>query len=459
MLLLAMLMPVVLRAQADNYVIIQQNATGCNQYTWARNGQTYTAAGVYTFVEHDTVYLLNLALGHEVDTTIGPIAAGCFYDWGTMHITQTGIYDSTFTSTEGCDSVVTLMVNINPTRNVDITDTICGEYYDYGFNIRNMDTTLYMDTAAVKDTTIDGCNYHITLALHIAPIKYHPSPIDTLVICDRYTFKLSNLLQTTISITEDLDTNTNAVSHDPRLKAVFHPRTLEKCYDSTTFFHFEINKSSAAEQNIVNCGPLQVYVGDTSFYFTFSRQQKHTLTKGNAVKCDSVITLNVHIDSIPVVTITGNLSVSPNSDVTLHANSNQSNTTFMWNNKPSDNNDTYTIQNVTSNTDVSLTGTNPTTKCTSTSYVTILCNVGINEAEAGHVKVFPNPAATVVNVESDNNIQMLAIYNAMGQQVYSRDNMGTKATLDITRFANGVYTMQVMMENGNKATRTMIVNK
>lgn len=463
MLFLAVMMPFTMHAQTDNWTVIQKDTTVCDQYTWALNGQTYTATGVYTFVDNDTIYILNLTRGHHVDTTIAtPLAMGCYYDWDTMHITQTGTYEQTFKTVENCDSTVHILVNITSTRNVTVTDTICGSYNNWGFSIVNTDTNAYLDTNAVRDTAIEGCNHHISVALHIAPVKYHPSPIDTLVYCDRYTLKLTNLENVGITITETTDTNTDAISRRAKYDTIFHPRTLEKCYDSTTFFHVVINKSSNVTESITNCGPLHIEIGGKPYDFTYSTSKEIQKVGGpnaNAAGCDSNMTLHITIHPIPVVTISGNLSVNPNTDVTLTANSDQSNTVFAWNGNSANNAETYTIPNVTSNTDVSLTGTNPSTKCAYTTHVTILCNVGINEAEAANINVYPNPTVNAVTVESANNITTLTIYNAMGQQVYNQSNMGNKATLDLSRFNNGIYTMQMVMDNGTKGTRTIIVNK
>lgn len=463
MLILAVLMPFAMHAQADNWTVIQKDTTVCDQYTWALNGQTYTATGVYTFAGNDTIRVLNLTVGHVADTTItAPITVGCYYDWGTMHITQTGAYEQIFRTTENCDSTVRILVNITSTRNVTVHDTLCGSYSGWGLNIVNTDRNAYMDTTITKDSTIEGCNHHISVALRIAPVKYHPSPIDTLVYCDKYTLKLTSLENVGITITETMDTNTDVISLRAKYDTIFHPRTLEKCYDSTTFFHVVINKSSNIINSITNCGPLHIEVGGNPYDFTYSTTEEIKKVGGpnaNAVGCDSNVTLHVTINPIPVITISGDLNVSPNTDVTLTANSNQNNTVFAWNGNSANNAETYTIPNVTSNIDVSLTGTNPTTKCTYTTYVTILCNVGISEAETANINVYPNPAATTVNVESDNNIKTLTIYNALGQQVYNQNNMGNKATLDISHFVNGTYIMQMIMDNGTKAARTMIVNK
>jgi uncharacterized repeat protein (TIGR03803 family) len=94
-------------------------------YTW--EGEEYAEAGTYTEVYNtiygcDSIRELNLdfyPVYNESDEV--QICNGESYTFGTQTLTETGEYVETFESTHGCDSVVTLTLNV---FNVDTSVTI-----------------------------------------------------------------------------------------------------------------------------------------------------------------------------------------------------------------------------------------------------------------------------------------------------------------------------------------------
>ena len=63
-------------------------------------------------------------------------------------------------------------------------------------------------------------------------------------------------------------------------------------------------------------------------------------------------------------------------------------------------------------------------------------NIDINTAE--NFCIYPNPAANIVNVKTDNNYE-LAIFNTTGEEVkHIYANQGTMA-IDISDLPNGMY--------------------
>ena len=84
----------------------------CDSYIW-RDGVTYTASTtspVFTTPSGslcDSVYRLNLALGHSVTSAFNQIASD-YYQWDDTLIRTSGTYTRAFSTVDGCDSVVTL---------------------------------------------------------------------------------------------------------------------------------------------------------------------------------------------------------------------------------------------------------------------------------------------------------------------------------------------------------------
>lgn len=94
------------------------NATFCPGSSYTFNGQTYTQPGVYTdtltsVAGCDSIVQLNLSYVtnsvHNVSATICP---GTTYTLGSQVLDSAGVYDETFTTPSGCDSLVHLTLSV-----------------------------------------------------------------------------------------------------------------------------------------------------------------------------------------------------------------------------------------------------------------------------------------------------------------------------------------------------------
>lgn len=90
-----------------------QTETVCDSYTWSQNSQTYTASGVYTSSYTsvngcDSTYTLNLTVNYSTSSVTNVTSTG--YTWPVTGIPYftTGVYTATLTNAAGCDSVLTL---------------------------------------------------------------------------------------------------------------------------------------------------------------------------------------------------------------------------------------------------------------------------------------------------------------------------------------------------------------
>ena len=106
--------------------------TACGSYTWAANGQTYTASGDYTYSHLDAngctqVDTLHLTIGNVVTSDLYVSSCGSYY-WNNANYTETGNYTVTFTASGGCDSVVTLHLTINQAVQTELYETACDSY-------------------------------------------------------------------------------------------------------------------------------------------------------------------------------------------------------------------------------------------------------------------------------------------------------------------------------------------
>lgn len=92
----------------------------CDTYTWIDN-QTYTASTtspqyhLATTQGCDSLVTLHLTIGHPThDTITATIQQGETYSDHGFNEDQPGIYTQSYTSREGCDSTITLVLSVNP---------------------------------------------------------------------------------------------------------------------------------------------------------------------------------------------------------------------------------------------------------------------------------------------------------------------------------------------------------
>jgi hypothetical protein len=76
------------------------------------------------------------------------------YLFNGVNLNTTGSYIDTFTSANGCDSVVTLNLTVNPTSTGTINATICSNQ-TYLYNGVNLNTSgSYIDTFTCNQTDV-----------------------------------------------------------------------------------------------------------------------------------------------------------------------------------------------------------------------------------------------------------------------------------------------------------------
>jgi hypothetical protein len=69
-------------------------------------------------------------------------------------------------------------------------------------------------------------------------------------------------------------------------------------------------------------------------------------------------------------------------------------------------------------------------------------SVGVSSIAQETIGVFPNPASNNLNITTKNNIQDIAIYNALGQVVLTTSPNTNTVNVDITSLPNGFYTVK-----------------
>ena len=147
------------------------SATICEGQTYTENGFNVSEAGVYTQTLTavngcDSIVTLTLNVNPIYNTELSAtICEGQVYAENGFNVSEAGVYTQTLTSANGCDSIVTLTLNVNPTFNTELSATICeGQVYtENNFNIS--EAGVYTQTL----TSVNGCDSIVTLTVSVNP--------------------------------------------------------------------------------------------------------------------------------------------------------------------------------------------------------------------------------------------------------------------------------------------------
>ena len=83
--------------------------------------------------------------------------------------------------------------------------------------------------------------------------------------------------------------------------------------------------------------------------------------------------------------------------------------------------------------------------------------VDIPELGVADVTLYPNPATSLVNISSSQELTSIIVTNYVGQVVYQSDlNNETAVQLNTSSFNNGVYVVRLESENGVVTKRVII---
>ena len=147
-------------------------ATICQGQTYTENGFNVSESGVYTqnltaSNGADSIVTLTLNVNPIFNTELSAtICEGSVYTENNFNVSEAGVYTQNLTSVNGCDSIVTLTLNVNPIFNTELSATICegSVYAENNFNVS--EAGVYTQTL----TSVNGCDSIVTITLNVNPI-------------------------------------------------------------------------------------------------------------------------------------------------------------------------------------------------------------------------------------------------------------------------------------------------
>lgn len=159
-------------------------------YTW--NGLTLTQSGFYSnaltnAAGCDSVITLQLTIPPTYsDTIAAAICEGGSYSFQGNSYNSSGTYSATFTTGEGCDSMVTLVLMVNPISRDTVAAAICqGNVYTLPGGGAVTLAGVYTDTL----TAANGCDSIVTTELTVLPFSAYNRLINE-TICTGQTYTL-----------------------------------------------------------------------------------------------------------------------------------------------------------------------------------------------------------------------------------------------------------------------------
>lgn len=375
---------------------------------------------------------------------------------------------------DGCTTVYVLDLKF-----VNKHDTVykyyCGDSYEHKFTrltatgtqsaTTKFDASGYYTVSSEGDTMYDvssaGCKTvrTLNLELNIPEVRYRK---DTTVAeaCERYRFKADNLYGKWLTFTASCDSDVVHQQHSQNNK--------DQCYDSVAHLTLTIYSHTRQTTTARACDKYVWSVNDTIIgTFTETGTYRDTLDAPDTNGCLQIGTLNLTIFKTPVVDIEGKWMLAPGESTVLRAvpsaDSDPINGGYKWfvDEQQVSNKDSVELTNVVKNTDVRLesVATHGSLKCVATNWITVTANLGIDEVEALHVNIYPNPASRMINIESDETIKEVVIYSANGQQVFMTEANSRIIQVNLENLVNGTYMMNIIDVNGMQSTRKLVVSK
>lgn len=311
------------------------------------HGQDYTSSGTYSYSapaanQCDSVITLNLTV---VEPQTGDTTARCCkgdlpFNWYEHNLTQSGTATHLFQSADGCDSVVTLHLTVQPEAQSFHEDkSVCEGGYVYWRNVRYSVPGTYYDTVwQLIPPFCDSAYYSMTLTLQ-STTEHR----DTVVCCSSSLPYIWNkhLLTQSGEYIENLTNvagcdsiaslllivrNTDSVVINERIceaqipylwngqsitaAGVYkHSTTNQFGCDSVTIMHLSVNAYASTDTTAWLCP------NDVPFTWhgqSLSATGALQWTGTNRYGCDSVVTLHAHVAETPV-TQTTDTAICPGS--------------------------------------------------------------------------------------------------------------------------------------------------
>ena len=93
-----------------------------------------------------------------------------------------------------------------------------------------------------------------------------------------------------------------------------------------------------------------------------------------------------------------------------------------------------------------------------TTYECPYFTIGIEDIMVNNVKVeiYPNPASNNLNIECEERISSLELYDALGRMLISKENVLDNTSIDVSNLNSGIYILKIRTEKGSGEYKIII---
>jgi len=391
----------------------------CQGQSLVFGSQTLDSSGVYTETFQsregcDSTVSLTLNVGNKVVVNRGAaICEGDSLSFGGQFIKIAGIYTDSLISSTGCDSIVNLTLRVNPVFDVQVQDTICENELPFTFGRQTIDTAgIYVETFA----TVSGCDSTVELDLFVNP-SFNERLADTLCE-DELPIMLGSQMIDSAGVYTETFTSVQGCDSTVELSLVVNPS-----------FQVSVEESICEDE-------LPFVFGSQSLNMGGNFTETFTLATG----CDSVVELELTVN--PIFNLTVNDTVGQ-SDLPIDFGS-----------------QTLTMAGTYTETFGTAAGCD--------SVVTLVLEVltGLELPYwAGGLNLYPNPAQDRIRLSLDlegaAELRIMVI-NELGQEVMAPEiywHKGGQQGLDLSTesLSSGIYLMRIEIEGRSVLRRFSIL--
>lgn len=256
------------------------NAAVCTGQTYTLGADTYDTPGTYsaTFTSSlgcDSVVTVNLTIEDVLEEFVtAEICEGETYTVGSSTYDATGSYQDQFVTSEGCDSVLYLELIVNETIETNLSESICdGGSVTIGSSTYNTTGTF----TEVLTSDITNCDSVVTLDLTVLE-----TPVTNLsqAICDGESYSIAGVSYNTTGSFQEVIPAANGC-------------------DST--INLDLTVLDVPETALVEsiCDGTSYAVGDSTY--TQAGIYQNVLVAANG--CDSIVSLDLSILDVPETTL------------------------------------------------------------------------------------------------------------------------------------------------------------
>ncbi|PWH81244.1 lamin tail domain-containing protein [Brumimicrobium oceani] len=419
--------------------------TACGSFTWI-DGVTYTASNstaTSTIVGGaangcDSIVTLDLTINPVATGTDVQTACGSF-TWidGVIYTASNNTATSTIVggAANGCDSIVTLDLTINNATTGTDVQVACGSYtWIDGVTYTASNNTA---TSTIVGGAANGCDSIVTLDL---TINSAVTGTDVQVACGSYTW---------------IDGVTYTASNNTATSTIVGG-AANGC-DSIVTLDLTINSAVTGTDIQTACGSFTWIDGMT--YTASNSTATSTIVGGAANGCDSIVTLDLTIESPNDAGTGDTVTVCMNEPIDFDTLSSLG-TVGTWLD--------FTNTSVSGVNSIALAGTYEYRYIVSTSlncdpdtaFYSVVVDGGcdylsVDQEMMSDISVYPNPATSVLSILNPSNTSSLKveILDMNGRVVLVENNLlnnTSKATISIDYLQKGIYTLRVYNEKAQK---------